>query len=73
MVKRGGAWKQERSSVSLPGRPRARSNKYRPRPTDPTSAPPAGTRQKFWVGGYTKKDGTKVLGHFRDNPNYRGR
>jgi hypothetical protein len=67
-VKTGRAWKQERASVTLQSR--NRSNKYRPRPTDPGSAPPAGTRQKIWVGGYTKKDGTKVPGYFRENRYY---
>jgi hypothetical protein len=27
--------------------------------------PAAGSRSKVWVGGYTRRDGTSVRGHFR--------
>lgn len=64
------AWKQERASVSTAGG-RTRSNKYRAG-ADSAAAPSAGSRQRFWVGGYVKRDGTRVPGHFRKNPNYRG-
>jgi hypothetical protein len=26
---------------------------------------------RIWVGGYTRQDGTKVDGYYRDNPNAR--
>jgi len=61
--KGGGSWKMERASVRKPGSRRPRSNKYRPR-ADQTSRPAAGTRTKYWRGGYTRKDGTYVRGHY---------
>lgn len=64
-AKRGRAWKMERASVTLKGRSRPRSNKYRPRPADTSRRPAPGRRQKAWVGGYTKANGTKVRGHYR--------
>jgi hypothetical protein len=60
---KGRAWKQERASVHRPGQSRPRSNKYSG--SDSKPAPPPGTRQQIWVGGYTKADGTKVEGHYR--------
>ena len=73
MAKKGRAWKMERASVSVKGKNRARSNKYRKSTNaDPTSAPKPGTRKKFWVGGYHKKDGTYVRGHYRKNPHFDG-
>lgn len=70
--KGGGSWKNERASVNRPGKSRPRSNKYRPK-ADSSKRPAAGTRKKFWRGGYTKKDGTKVRGHYVDNSNYKGK
>jgi hypothetical protein len=64
-VKRGKAWKLERASVTLRGKARPRSNKYRPPPADASPRPPPGQRQKAWVGGYTKGNGTTVKGHYR--------
>ena len=32
------------------------------------SKPASGERQRAWVGGYTKKDGTRVEGHYRATP-----
>lgn len=60
---KGRAWKQERASVSRPGQSRPRSNKYSG--SDSKPAPPPGSRQQIWVGGYTKADGTKVEGYYR--------
>lgn len=60
-TKSGRAWKLERASVS--GANRSRSNKYSG--GDPGKKPATGSRQRVWVGGYTKKDGTKVEGHYR--------
>ena len=65
-VSKGRAWKQERASVSVPGKSRPRSNKYSG--SDAKEAPPPGTRSRIWVGGYTKDDGTKIAGHYRAAP-----
>lgn len=60
---KGRSWKLERASVSQPGQRRPRSNKYSG--SDGKSAPPPGARERVWVGGYTKADGTKVEGYYR--------
>lgn len=60
------AWKLERASVSVPGKSRPRSNKYSD--SDSKKAPPPGSRQRVWVGGYVKSDGTKVEGYYRSVP-----
>ena len=57
-----GSWKKERSSVSSRNS-RTRSNKYRPEPAD-TSERPAGGSSSYWRAGYTRKDGTRVNGHY---------
>ena len=57
------SWKLERASVSHKGQLRARSNKYRS--SDSKTKPTAGSRQRVWVGGYDKADGTHVAGHYR--------
>lgn len=54
-------WKMERAHVS--GRSRSRSNKYSK--SDQTTRPEPGERERVWVGGYTRADGTRVTGHFR--------
>lgn len=69
--KSGGSWKKERASVSRSGK-RPRSNKYRPN-ADSSKRPKPGTRQKYWRGGHTKKDGTHVRGHYVENPHYKGK
>ena len=58
------SWKMERASVSRAGSRRARSNKYRG--SDAHTAPKGGSRARVWVGGYTRGDGTKVAGHYRE-------
>jgi hypothetical protein len=63
---KGRSWKLERASVSGPGKSRPRSNKYSK--SDSKPAPAAGSRERVWVGGYTKADGTKVGGHYRGTP-----
>jgi hypothetical protein len=57
------SWKMERASVSRQGRSRPRSNKYSK--SDAHKRPAAGWRQRVWVGGYTRGDGTRVNGHYR--------
>jgi hypothetical protein len=64
-TKSGRAWKQERASVSTKGNSRPRSNKYSG--GDSGKKPGPGDRDRVWVGGYTRKDGTKVAGHYRGN------
>ena len=64
-AKSGRAWKLERASVHSDGKPR--SNKYSG--SDPDRKPGPGERSRVWVGGYTRKDGTKVPGHYRGTPN----
>lgn len=57
------SWKLERASVSRKGGSRARSNKYRA--SDSKSRPESRSRQRVWIGGYDKSDGTHVAGHYR--------
>ena len=64
--KSGRAWKMERASVKTKGSDRSRSNKYSG--SDSSKKPAPGSREKVWVGGYTKSDGTKVEGYYRSTP-----
>lgn len=63
MTAKRGSWKLERASVHHPGEKRARSNKYTKHDSHKRPAPH--TRAKIWVGGYTRRDGRHVEGHFR--------
>ena len=58
------SWKMERASVRRGGRTRSSSNKYSS--SDSKGRPTAGSRSRIWIGGYTRSDGTKVHGHYRD-------
>jgi hypothetical protein len=60
------AWKMERASVNSNATARPRTNKYSGNDTGKKPAP--GGRQKAWVGGYTKADGTYVEGYYRSIP-----
>ena len=62
------SWKMERASVHKKGAKRARSNKYSK--GDTTKKPKGHSRKGEWVGGYSKKDGTKVKGYYRTNAQY---
>ena len=57
---KGRAWKNERASVDKKNKPRPKSNKY--------SASDQSKRkensEQYWRAGYTRKDGTKVKGHY---------
>ena len=64
---KGRAWKQERASVTVAGKTRPRSNKYSG--GDSSKKPEPGTRERVWVGGYTRADGSKVSGYYRSNGN----
>jgi hypothetical protein len=61
-----GSWKLERASVHSAGK-RLRSNKYAKSDTTHERKPAPHERGRFWVGGYTRADGTKVKGHYRKN------
>jgi hypothetical protein len=62
-TKSDGAWKNERASVNRKGADRPRSNKYSK--SDADERPEAGERDRAWVGGYTRSNGTEVRGHYR--------
>jgi hypothetical protein len=57
------SWKMERASVTVKNRKRPRSNKYSH--ADRHAAPTARARQRVWVAGYRRLNGTKVAGHYR--------
>jgi hypothetical protein len=64
--KSGGSWKKERASVNEKGKSKPRSNKYSG--SDSTKRPKPGTRDQYWRAGYTRKDGTRVKGHYVKMP-----
>jgi hypothetical protein len=64
--KSGRSWKLERASVNRKGESRAKSNKYSD--NDSSRRPEPGSRQRVWVGGYTRSDGTHVEGYYRSTP-----
>jgi hypothetical protein len=59
----GRAWKNERASVTSQNKSRSKSNKYS-RTSDSSKRPKAGTTEQYWRAGYTRKDGTRVKGHY---------
>jgi hypothetical protein len=59
----GRAWKNERASVTSKNKSHPKSNKYS-RTSDSSKRPSAGTSKQYWRAGYTRKDGTKVKGHY---------
>lgn len=59
----GGSWKKERASVSKKTTTASKSNKYRTS-SDSSKRPEAGSGERYWRAGYTRKDGTKVQGHY---------
>ena len=60
------AWKNERASVSKKNKSRPKSNKYSS--SDKSRRPKADTSEQYWRAGYTRKDGTKVKGHYVTKP-----
>lgn len=60
---RGRSWKNERASVSRSGSNKSMSNKYRPT-SDSSKRPASGSGERYWRAGYTRRDGTKVKGHY---------
>ena len=65
--KRSGSWKKERASVNSRTSSKPRSNKYRAS-SDSGKRPAAGTANRYWRAGYTRRDGTKVKGHYVTKP-----
>ena len=59
----GRAWKNERASVKSKNKSGSKTNKYRAS-SDSSKRPKAGTSEQYWRAGYTRKDGTKVKGHY---------
>lgn len=59
----GRAWKNERASVNSKNKSRPKSSKYSPT-SDSSERPEAGSSGRYWRAGYTRKDGTKVKGHY---------
>jgi hypothetical protein len=59
---KGRAWKNERASVSKKNTTRPKSNKYSK--SDTTTRPEGASTERYWRAGYTRKDGTKVKGHY---------
>jgi hypothetical protein len=60
------SWKNERASVTMQSKLRPRSNKYSR--SDSGEKPGRGSRQRIWVGGYSRADGSRVHGHYRSMP-----
>jgi hypothetical protein len=60
---KGRSWKNERASVNRKSSSKSQSNKYRPN-SDSSKRPAAGTGERYWRAGYTRRDGTKVKGHY---------
>jgi hypothetical protein len=57
------AWKNERASVNSKNKSQPKSNKYTPT-SDSSERPEVGSTERYWRAGYTRKDGTKVKGHY---------
>jgi hypothetical protein len=58
----GRAWKNERASVNRKDSSRSKSNKYSK--SDTSKRPEPGSTTRYWRAGYTRKDGTRVKGHY---------
>ena len=56
----GGAWKNERASVTKNNKPRPKSNKY----STNDKSKRKDNAEQYWRAGYTRSDGTKVKGHY---------
>jgi hypothetical protein len=61
------SWKNERASVTSKNKSRPKSNKYS-RTSDSSKRPELGSANQYWRAGYTRKDGTKVKGHYVKKP-----
>jgi len=58
----GRAWKNERASVKRGKGSQPKSNKYRP--ASDKSDRKKNEGERYWRAGYTRRDGTKVKGHY---------
>lgn len=65
--KSSGSWKKERASVNSKNKARPRSNKNRP-DADKSQRAGTGSTSSYWRAGYTRKDGTRVKGHYVKSP-----
>lgn len=59
----GRSWKNERASVNRNSGSKSKSNKYHPN-SDSSKRSQTGTGERYWRAGYTRRDGTKVKGHY---------
>ena len=57
---RSGSWKKERASVNKKNKSRPKSNKY----SSSDRSKREDNAEQYWRAGYTRKDGTKVQGHY---------
>ena len=57
---RSGSWKKERASVDKKNKSRPKSNKY----SGSDRSKREDNAEQYWRAGYTRKDGTKVQGHY---------
>ena len=55
-----GSWKKERASVDKKNKSRPKSNKY----SSSDRSKREDNAEQYWRAGYTRKDGTKVQGHY---------
>jgi hypothetical protein len=55
-----GSWKKERASVDKKNKARPKSNKY----SSSDRSKREDNLEQYWRAGYTRKDGTKVKGHY---------
>ena len=63
----GRSWKNERASVNTRNSQKPKSSKYRPA-SDTGRRPAEGGGERYWRAGYTRRDGTKVKGHYVNKP-----
>ena len=57
---KGRAWKNERASVNHKNKSRSKSNKY----SSSDQSKREENSEQYWRAGYTRKDGTRVKGHY---------
>ena len=55
-----GSWKKERASVDKKNKSRPKSNKY----SSSDRSKREDHAEQYWRAGYTRKDGTRVQGHY---------
>ena len=58
--KNSGSWKKERASVDKKNKSRPKSNKY----SSSDRSKREDNAEQYWRAGYTRKDGTRVQGHY---------